>query len=62
VTGYIGSFVLTRIVPGMFSKQAMIPFLLLLIGSIVMTLLLGFTTPLYIGIGLLVVLILIMMH
>jgi hypothetical protein len=46
----------------MFSKQAMIPFLLLLIGSIVMTLLLGFTTPLYIGIGLLVVLILIMMH
>jgi putative membrane protein len=62
VTGYIGSFVLTRIVPGMFSKQAMIPFILLLISSIIMTLLLGFTTPLYIGIGLLVVLILIMMH
>lgn len=62
VTGYIGAFVLTRIIPGMFSKKAMLPFILLLFGSIIMSLVLGFTLPLYIGIGLLVLLILILMH
>lgn len=61
LTGYIGSFVLTRIVPGMLSVKAMLPYMLLLIGSILMAFVLGLTIPMYIGFGLLVLILFIMM-
>lgn len=61
LTGYIGSFILTRIVPGMLSVKAIVPFILLLVGSIIMALVLGLTMPLYIGFGLLVLILFIMM-
>lgn len=61
LTGYIGSFLLTRIVPGMLSVKAILPFILLLVGSIIMALVLGLTIPLYIGFGLLLVILFIMM-
>lgn len=61
LTGYIGSFLLTRIVPGMLSSKAMLPFILLLIGSIGVAFTLGLWVPMYIGFGLLVLILFMMM-